>query len=233
MMAFVGSAVTPKLNRRGHSFVWGLSQSPEHYNVWLRLPCLPSIAHTHPATPPKKSLKLPPHLAGIRRNWPTSPPLSTPSLNTPFWRADFYLYLAGDWQLTFCTGGNFWEWGQYVCNSESDPHSGRLSIHLCIYSVSIYPYIYIYTSIHLSIYISIWQGNDPVPHATSLLFQSPLLWLSFNFLSFPATANWKTPLEHAIIAKRPPSLFLLLSLCPPFKARRQSGPIWCIDLRLL
>lgn len=172
MMAFVGSAVTPKLNRRGHSFVWGLCQSPEPLQC-LAASSLSPLYSTYPPLPPpqKKSLKLPPPLAGIRRNWPTSPPLSTPSLNTPFWRADFYLYLAGDWQLTFCTGGNFWEWGQYVCYSESDPHSGRLFIHLCMYSVSIYPYIYLYPSIY--IYLSdraMIQCHTPLPSSFSLLF---------------------------------------------------------------
>lgn len=162
------------------------------------------------------------------RNCPPSPPLSTPSLNTPFWRADFYLYLAGDWQLTFCTGGKFLGAGPMAVGySESIPRSGSPSILACI--------CFCFPSIplsHLSIHPSIYPSSNraTAPHAISflsLLFQSPTLlrqnnWPGFNLLSFPATANWKTPLENPPHCQKRPLPSVSPSLYPSFQARRQA-----------
>lgn len=137
MMAFVVSAVTVKLNRWGHPFVWGLCQSPEPLEcLWLHLPSLSLLYKTPPRPSWRKSSKLPP----LQEELAQLPPLSTPSLNMPFWRADFYLYLAGDWQLTFCTGGNFWEWGQYLWAILNQ--TLILGGLLCICSVSCCPYVH-------------------------------------------------------------------------------------------
>lgn len=59
MMAFVGSAVTPKLNRRGHSFVWGLCQSPDPLQCLAASSLSPLYSTypplSHPPTPNKIS----------------------------------------------------------------------------------------------------------------------------------------------------------------------------------
>lgn len=157
--------------------------------------------------------------------------------NTPFCRAAFYLYLAGDWQLTFCTGGNFWERGQcqwVSCISPSfwDPL-----------------YTFMYLSSYLFIPTPIQRHTPPLLSAFSsslLLFSGMNNWPGFNFLSFPATANWKTPLKCRGIAKKDHPLSLPLSLCPSFKAKRQwrvhltgwlepsvDGTVWCQHLWVL
>lgn len=119
---FVVSAVRAELNRQGRSFVWAFCQSPEPLCLWLHLPPIwkTLLLFLHPPNPLCVSEELPP------------PPLSTPSIWTPFCRAGFYWYLAGDWQLTFCTGRNFWEQGQYQWVSCLSPSFWDSSIHLCI-----------------------------------------------------------------------------------------------------
>lgn len=96
-----------------------------HYNVFARIfppSLLSALRPLLQKKKKKKTLKLPPpphtHTPPPACHWDheeLAPSSVYPlTLNTPFWRAGFYLYLAGDWQLTFCTGGNFWEWGQYL-----------------------------------------------------------------------------------------------------------------------
>lgn len=140
---FVVSAVRVKLNRWGHSCLGLLSVSRD-----IRTSSTASSPSSSNQPPPKNPETTPHPLCvtGLMRNCPSSSvyPLS---LNTPFWRAGFYLYLAGDWQLTFCTGGNFWEWGQYLWVSCMNPTFWEF-----LYT-SMYP-LSIYLSDYLSIYLS-------------------------------------------------------------------------------
>lgn len=133
------------------------------------------------------------HPLCVSEELPPPPPPSTPSIRTPFCRAGFYLYLAGDWQLTFCTRGNFWERGQdqwVSCLSPSfwDPL-----------------YTFMYLSSYLFIRTTIQRHTPPLLSAFSsslVLFSGMNIWPGFNFLSFPATGNWKTPLKGLFIAKK-------------------------------
>lgn len=145
--------------------------------------------------------------------------------NTPFCRAAFYLYLAGDWQLTFCTGGNFWERGQcqwVSCISPSfwDPL-----------------YTFMYLSSYLFIPTTIQRHTPPLLSAFSpslVLFSGMNNWPGFNFLSFPATANWKTPLKCLLLAKNDPTPTPSLSLSVPFFQGEKADPgpsdrlVWAI-----
>lgn len=141
------------------------------------------------------------------------PPLSTPSVRTPFCRAGFYLYLAGDWQLTFCT------WGKFL-------GTGPGSVGILLQPLVLGPSLYIYVSLLLSVY----PNNHPTPHATSpfgLLFQSgPLLRDEYLArLQLPFISSY-CKLKDSI--KGPPYCQKVSlpssspSLCPSFKAKRKS-----------
>lgn len=183
MMAFVVSAVTAELIRWGHSFVWGLCQSPGPLQcLWLHLSPL-SLSRVSPKDPhsPRNPWNYPPPLcvSEIRKNCP--PPSSVFSLSE-------HAFLEG--RLLFIPSGgltvNLLHWGKFlgvgpisVGYSESDRHSGRLSIHLCICCVSIY--LCIDPSICLFGRVVI-QCHTPLPSSFSLSILSTIIgWASTSF----------------------------------------------------
>lgn len=219
------SAVTVQLNRWEQSFVRGFCQSPEPLCLWLHLPS------SLPLHPPQKpwNYPLPPVCHWDHEELPPS----SSCLST----LTEHAFLEGS--LLFIPSGgltvNLLHWGKFL-------GMGPISVGIPNQPLILGSSLYISVSLLLSIYLD----NDPAPHVTpfpSLPFQScPLLgknnWPGFNLLSFPATANWKTPLEVPPYCQKNPLLPVLPPLFPffsmPFLQDEEtvSGPsdqlIWAI-----
>lgn len=222
MMAFVVSAVTVMLNRWGHSFVPSFVLSLAASSLSFLFSVRPSATH-------QKTLKPPPSAVC---HWDHE---ELPSLPSSVYPLSEHAFLEG--RLLFIPSGgltvNLLHWGEISGSGANgcglfwiNPSFWK-SLYTCmhLFLFSINPSI---PSIHPSIYPS--SNRATAPHAISflsLLFQSPTLlrqnnWPGFNLLSFPATANWKTPLENPPHCQKRPLPSVSPSLYPSFQARRQA-----------
>lgn len=222
MMAFVVSAVTVMLNRWGHSFVPSFVLSLAASSLSFLFSVRPSATH-------QKTLKPPPSAVC---HWDHE---ELPSLPSSVYPLSEHAFLEG--RLLFIPSGgltvNLLHWGEISGSGANgcglfwiNPSFWKslyTRMHLFLFSIN--PSI---PSIHPSIYPS--SNRATAPHAISflsLLFQSPTLlrqnnWPGFNLLSFPATANWKTPLENPPHCQKLPLPSVSPSLYPSFQARRQA-----------
>lgn len=153
-----------------------------HYNVFaLHLPP-PSLL-----PPKKKNWNYPPPPSSPPAcHWdheelpPTNPPPSTPHSEHAFLEGSLLFIPSGGLTVNLLHCGE-------ISGSEAN---------VCGYSK--------WTSIYLTI-----QPNTTQHPVLYFLPRSPLsqnCWPRFKLLSFPATANWKTPLERLLSAKKTPSL---------------------------
>lgn len=136
---------------------------------------------------------------------PTSPPVCQPG-TAPSSSSVYPLYLNAFLQgrLLFIPSGgltvNLLHWREISGNGArisgypaSAPRSGDPL------------YTFMYLSSYLFIRTTIQRHTPPLLSAffsSLVLFSGMNIWPGFNFLSFPATANWKTPLKSLLIAKK-------------------------------
>lgn len=225
MMAFVVSAVTVMLNRWGHSFVPSFVLSLAASSLSFLFSVRPSATH-------QKTLKPPPSAVC---HWDHE---ELPSLPSSVYPLSEHAFLEG--RLLFIPSGgltvNLLHWGEISGSGANgcglfwiNPSFWKslyTRMHLFLFSIN--PSI---PSIHPSIYPS--SNRATAPHAISflsLLFQSPTLlrqnnWPGFNLLSFPATANWKTPLENPPHCQKRPLPSVSLSFLPGKKTSEGTSDI--------